>query len=186
MSLFEERFGPWKPIRRGAAIAWLVAYALFFLYALANSSGFLFIDFANLAIHEAGHPFFGLFGSYGLMILGGTLAELLVPFLCAAYFFFRREIAGFAFAMFWLFENFLYIGTYMSDARALALPLVGSGDHDWNILFGLWGVLPRDTAIGSATRFLGWVGMLVVWIWLAWRAFRASEGPAPGAANRSG
>jgi hypothetical protein len=175
MSLFEERIGPWKPIGRGAGIAWLAAYALFFVYALANRSGFLFIDFVNLIIHEAGHPFFSWFGSYALMILGGTLAELIVPLLCAAYFFFRREVAGFSFSLFWLFENFLYIGTYMADARAEALPLVGSGDHDWNILFSRWGLLLQDTRIGGTTRVLGWLGMLAVCAWLAWQTLHPSS-----------
>ncbi len=74
-----------------------------------------------------------------------------------------------AFCSFWFFENFLYIGTYMADARALALPLVGSGDHDWEILFGQWGVLQYDQRIGGITRDLGWLGMLAVIAWFAWR-----------------
>jgi hypothetical protein len=172
MALFEDRFGPWKPVGKAAGIAWLVAYALFLIYALAEHSGFLFIDFANLMIHEAGHPFFSWFGSYTLTILGGTLGELIVPLLCAIAFFFRREVSGLAFSFFWFFENFLYIGTYMSDARAEALPLVGNGDHDWNILFGQWNLLLQDTKIGGATRLLGWLGMLAVCAWLTWQTFR--------------
>jgi len=45
-----------------------------------------FLDFANLMIHECGHPLFSGFG-YTAMILGGTLAELIVPLLCTGYFF---------------------------------------------------------------------------------------------------
>jgi hypothetical protein len=175
MAFLEEHFGEWKPISRRLGVAWLVAYLLFLLYALADKSGFLFIDWANLMIHEAGHPFFSWFGSYTLTILGGTLGELIVPLLCAVAFFWRREIPGVAFSLFWFFENFLYIGVYMSDARAEALPLVGSGDHDWNILFGQWGLLLSDTKIGGTTRTLGWVGMLAVCAWLAWRTFRKPD-----------
>ena len=58
----------------------------------------------------------------------------------------------------------------MADARAQALPLVGSGDHDWAILFGGWGLLLQDQKIGHATRALGWLGMLMSVAWLAWRA----------------
>jgi hypothetical protein len=174
MAFLEDRLNPWKPISRGTGIAWLVVYALFLIYVLANHSGFLFIDWANLMIHEAGHPFFSWFGSDTLTILGGTLGELIVPLLCAIAFFFRREIPGFAFSLFWFFENFLYIATYMSDARAEALPLVGSGEHDWNILFSQWNLLLQDTKIGSTTRLLGWLGMLSVCLWLAYRTFRAS------------
>jgi len=61
----------------------------------------------------------------------------------------------------------------MADARAEALPLVGSGDHDWNILFGQWGLLMQDQKIGAATRALGWLGMLATMAWLAWRTGKA-------------
>ena len=172
MALLEEHFGEWKPIPRWVGVAWLVVFGLFLLYAMSSASKFLFIDFVNLMIHEAGHPFFSWFGSYTLTILGGTLGELIVPLLCAVAFFWRREIPGTAFSLFWFFENFLYIGVYMADARAEALPLVGSGDHDWNILFTQWNLLLKDTSIGGTTRTLGWLGMVAVCAWLAWRTFR--------------
>ena len=86
------------------------------------------------------------------------------------YFFRQREATPVAFCSFWFFENFLYIGTYMGDARALALPLVGSGDHDWEILFGQWGLLQQDQRIGGITRALGWIGMLATIAWFAWRS----------------
>ena len=83
MAFLEEHFGEWKSLPRGVGIAWLVAFALFLLYARSSGPAFLFIDWANLMIHEAGHPFFSWFGSYTLTILGGTLGELIVPLLCA-------------------------------------------------------------------------------------------------------
>ena len=167
----------WKHISRYALAAWLVFYLLFLIYAARDDSGFLAIDNVNLVFHEAGHPLFSYFG-YTLTILGGTLGELLVPFLIAVYFYRQRETAGVAFASFWFFENFLYIGTYMADARTLALPLVGSGDHDWEILFGQWGLLIHDRDIGGATRALGWLGMIATMLWLAWIALRPAH-PLP-------
>src|SRR5260370_11745101 len=116
MALLEEQLGAWKPVSRGAGIAWLCFYALFLLYAFADRSGFLILDYANLLIQEGGHFFLSWFGN-PIMILGGTLGELLVPLLCAIYFFWQREPTGFAFCTFWFFENFPYIGTYMADAR---------------------------------------------------------------------
>lgn len=175
MSSASAGYGPdWKPVSRPALAAWLVFYLLFLIYAARDASGFLAIDNVNLVFHEAGHPLFSWFG-YTLMILGGTLGELLVPILIAVYFYRHRETAGVAFASFWFFENFLYIGTYMADARTLALPLVGSGDHDWEILFGQWGLLIHDRDIGGATRTLGWLGMMATMIWLAWMALRRSR-----------
>jgi hypothetical protein len=103
------------------------------------------------------------------MILGGTLGELLVPLLCAAGFFWQREATGFAFSLFWFFENFPYIGTYMADARTAARPLVGSEISDWEILFTQWGLLAQDQKIGGMMRTLGWLGMLGTMAWLAYR-----------------
>ncbi len=153
---------------------WLGFYALFLLRAATNTNGFLILDHVNLVFHEAGHFFFSWFGRT-VMILGGTLGELIVPLAIATYFFWRRDTAGTAFAAFWFFENFLYVGTYMADARTLALPLVGSGDHDWEILFAQWGVLVHDQAIGGTMRVFGWLGMLVTIVWLVWMCVRASS-----------
>jgi hypothetical protein len=168
MALLEEKLGDWKPVSRITGIAWLCFYALFLIYALANRSGFLILDYANLIIHEGGHFFFSWFGDT-IRILGGTLGELLVPLLCAAYFFFQREATGFAFSMYWFFENFPYIGTYMADARTSALSLVGSDESDWTILFTQWGLLAQDQKIGATMRILGYLGMLATMAWLAYR-----------------
>jgi hypothetical protein len=176
----------WKPISRPIAIIAIAFYLLFLLYAANSRSGFLFLDFANLAIHEAGHPLFGILGGgaetgfgYTLMVLGGTLLELIVPLACAAYFFFRRESTGTAFCAFWFFENFLYIGSYMSDARTRAQPLVGSGDSDWEVLFTQWNLLLHDTQIAHVTRTLGWIGMVASVAWFAYRSFcHSSQSPA--------
>ncbi len=121
MVLLEDKLGEWKPVSRPTGIAWLCFYALFLLYAFADRSGFLIVDYVNLIIHEGGHFFFSWFGNT-IMILGGTIGELLVPLLCAIYFFCQRETTGFAFSTYWLSENFPYIGTYMADARRAALP----------------------------------------------------------------
>jgi len=167
----------WKSLSRGGLIAWLAAYALFLWYAARDTEGFLALDHVNLVFHEGGHMFFSWFG-HTIMILGGTLGELLVPLAVVIYFGLKGETAGVGFAAFWFFENFLYIGTYMADARAQELPLVGTGDtvdHDWNLLFSQWGVLMHDRDIGSATRAVGWCGMIAVMAWLAWMHFRRAE-----------
>jgi len=80
MAFLEDQFSLWKPISRVAGIAWLSFYVLFLLYAFADRSGFLFLDYVNLIIHEGCHFFFSWFGNT-IMILGGTLGELLVPLL---------------------------------------------------------------------------------------------------------
>jgi hypothetical protein len=168
VAFLEEQFGEWKPVSRGAGIAWFCFYALFLIYAFTNRSGFLILDYVNLIIHEGGHFFFSWFGET-IHILGGTLGELIVPLLCAVYFFWQRETTGFAFCSFWFFENFPYIGTYMADARTASLQLVGSDESDWTILFTQWGLLAQDQKIGATMRTLGFLGMLATVAWLAYR-----------------
>jgi hypothetical protein len=131
----------WRPISRWSVAAWLVFYALFLMYAFRMHGGFLFIDSANLVVHEGGHMFFSWFGRT-LCLWGGTILQWLVPLLLAAYFFHQRQPAAFIFCAFFFFENWLYTATYMADARAMALPLVTTGDsdlieHDWNTIFAI-------------------------------------------------
>ncbi|HVI11142.1 MAG TPA: hypothetical protein VND65_22870, partial [Candidatus Binatia bacterium] len=139
--------------------------------AFSKHGGFLFIDTANLVVHEGGHNLFGWFGPT-LGLWGGTLLQWLVPLLLALHFFYRREIAGFVFCSFFFFENWIYTATYMADARAMVLPLVTTADpefakHDFNTIFTNLGVLEYDTTIAGVVRFLGWCGMIAVAIWFA-------------------
>ena len=57
----------------------------------------------------------------------------------------------------------------MRDARDLALPLVGGGDHDWNELFYRFGLLGEDSVqtVAALTHHLGVVVMLVGLAWIA-------------------
>lgn len=172
--LDEWRSQPWQPLSLASAIGWQAFYVLFLIYALRSNSGFLLIDNANLVVHEAGHLLFGWFGET-IGIYGGTLLQLLVPFALAASFAWRRHTAGTAFCAFFFFENFLYVATYMADARAQELPLVSvdgeAADHDWARIFSGLGLLQHDIQIATVVRVIGWAGMLCVVGWLAWRAW---------------
>ncbi len=175
----EQLQQPWRPCGAAAAIAWGIFYLLFLGWLLSAHGGPILFDNVNLVVHEGGHAFFGWFGST-IGILGGTIMQLLVPFLLCATFAWRREPTGTAFCAFIFFENFLGIATYMADARAQGLALVTLGDpdnveHDWHHIFGQLGLLQHDTQIAAVVRVLGWAGMLAVVAWLAWRATR----PAP-------
>src|SRR5579864_1313078 len=161
---------PWKPLSRPALVAWLIFYAAFLVYAFSAHGGFLFIDSANLIVHEGGHNLFGWFGPT-LGLWGGTLLQWLVPFLLAASFFTERQMRAFVFCGFFFFENWPYTATYMADARAQILPLVTTGDpdfveHDFHAIFYHLGVLNYDTTIAAVVRLLGWCGMLAVTGWL--------------------
>src|SRR5258705_7892695 len=107
----------WRPVSRPTASGCLFFYVGFLVYAFSKHGEFLFIDLANLVVHESGHLLFGWFGPT-LGLWGGTILQWLVPGMLAAYFFRQRQTAGFAFCTFFFFENWLYTATYMADARA--------------------------------------------------------------------
>ena len=179
---------PWRPMRRWAAVAWLVFFLWFLAYAFSRHGGFLFIDTPNMVVHEGGHALFGWFGAT-LGLWGGTILQWLVPLLLAIYFFHERQVAGFVFCLFFFFENWIYTATYMADARAMELPLVTLGDpelakHDWNTIFTNLGVLQYDTLIAGIVRFLGWCGMLACTGWLASRLRKCEPASTPEVANR--
>lgn len=173
LPLLESLNDDWRPLPRWAAGTWLAFYALF-LFQLARGSGFLpMIDLVFIPIHEGGHLLFGYLG-HAMMVAGGTLLQLLAPFALASYFCFKRQIAGTVFCMFCFFEQFLPIATYMADARAQELPLLTVGnpefvEHDWFTMFSSLGLLQHDTQIASFVRIGGWIGMISVTGWLAWR-----------------
>lgn len=175
---FEDLEEPWHPVSRPELIGWLGFYALFLLNALLDTDGYLFIDHVNLIIHEAGHLLFSYLG-HTLMVWGGTLFELFVPVALAVAFLFRRHLPGAAFAGFFFFENFLYIATYMADARSQSLPLVsvggGEAEHDWFFILSQLGLVQYDTTLAFLTRITGWLGMLVTLGWFTLRAHQSSE-----------
>jgi hypothetical protein len=179
---FEISCTPWVEVSRPAVVGWTAFYLAFLVYAATNTSGFLFIDSANLVVHEGGHLLFGWLGRT-LGLWGGTILQWLVPLLLAAYFFAQRQTTAFAFSLFFFFENWLYTATYMADARAMVLPLVTTGDpdfveHDWNTIFTSLGVLLYDTTIAGVIRFGGWCGMVWTVVWLVWRSVRARRSPS--------
>ena len=128
-----------------------------------------FLDRVNLAFHEAGHIFLAPFGST-LHYLGGTVGQLAVPILLAGYFLLvvPTRPLGAALCTWWVGENLMNISVYMADARDLALPLVGGGDHDWNELLYRFGLLGADSvsAVSGGTRFLGGLLMLAGLAWV--------------------
>ena len=173
LALLEDH---WEPVSQVALVAWLLFYGIVLLGAAGGAGLASWFDLVFVPIHEGGHLLFGWFGSHWLMVAGGTLLQLFVPFALAVYFAFRRQLPGTAFCAFFFFEQLLPVGTYIADSRSQSLTYVTVGDpelaeHDWTYLLSSAGILDHDTQIGAATRLLGWVGMLLVVAWLIWRAW---------------
>jgi hypothetical protein len=161
----------WEPVRKAGLIGFMAGLALFLLLLLRSDPGFIFLlDHANLLFHEAGHPVIGLF-SERLEPYGGTIGQLVFPCVLAVSFWRERQVFGAAAAVIWFFENWLNIACYMADARALQLPLVGGGDHDWNTILNRWNLLQFDTRIAATLKIIAWLGIASACAWVIWRAW---------------
>ena len=136
--------------RRGLSLA-LLAYGLYDLTHPARASLLAGVD---LAIHETGHLVFGPFGEL-IAVAGGTLFQLIMPALFVVYFWRRGDRHAASVALWWVGQNCGHIATYVADARAQELPLVGGGEHDWAYLLGRFGLLARDQGIASGIRTIG-------------------------------
>ncbi len=141
-----------------------IALAVYGVAIVATPQSWSFIDNINLPVHETGHLLFAPFGDT-LALLGGTALQLLLPLAFAAYFTMQRDEHAASVGVWWVGQNFVNISTYMGDARAMELPLVGGGDHDWNLLFGQWGVLTHATQYAQLAHGFGFLVMLVATVW---------------------
>ena len=141
----------WRWLQTGTLLAigfWGVLVAM-------GRASWGFFDGVNLIFHEAGHPIFGLGGEF-LGILGGSLAQVLVPAACAVAFLWQGQPFGAGLCGIWTGQSLVGVSIYMADARAQRLPLLG-GDgviHDWNYLLGRLGLLAWDRPLGTATALL--------------------------------
>ncbi len=145
-----------------AAIIGLMCF--FFFYMVIKRSSWCFLDYVNLPFHESGHIFFRPFGDT-IQFIGGTIGQLMWPFILFIYFMIRKERLSASFCLFWFGENFLNISKYVADARSMVLPLVGGGIHDWNFLLGKWNVLKYDHFIANIIFVMGVIIMTVAIGW---------------------
>ena len=158
----------------------LLAPVLFWTVRLGTGlASWCFLDHVNLAFHEAGHLFLAFAGEI-VHTLGGTLGQLAVPVSLMVMFVFReRQLFPAALCFWWAGENLINIAVYMSDARHLALPLVGGGEHDWNTLLYRFGLL-SDRAVETLSTATHWLGFSIMLIGLAWSAYFALPGALQG------
>ncbi len=109
----------------------------------------------TLVVHEGGHLVFAAFG-HTLMLLGGSLTQLLVPSFVAAYLLLRqRDWFGFTVGLIWLSCSTFELATYVADANKGQLPLVGMGDdviHDWDALLTQWHLLNHCDTFATCLR----------------------------------
>lgn len=120
-------------------------------------------EYAILPFHEAGHYFLMPFAPHTLMVAGGTIVQLCLPFGFALYFLLKRkEPFSACVPTLWLFGSMQQMAVYMKDARFLLLPMFGadpSEGHDWNYLFGKMRLLNKSVEIGEFFHGFAKVGI---------------------------
>jgi hypothetical protein len=140
----------------------------------------------TLAIHEGGHLLFSPLGQW-LMVAGGSLTQILAPVTAALLFLRRGDRYGVAIVGTWITYSLTNLATYIGDARAMALPLVGFSDdpiHDWHYLLDSVHLLAYDTRLALLVRDLAWLklvaSVVLATVVLSQQA-RGQPAPAPTA-----
>jgi hypothetical protein len=155
-------------VERRWRTALTLVLAIYGWQCLRSPATYRWLDSLDLAIHETGHLVFAAGGEF-LMLLGGTLFQLLIPSALAVALWRQGDRHGATIPLWWLGQNCWNISVYIKDARAEELPLVGGGEHDWALLLGQLDLLERDQAIGGTVYLIG-VLLYVVALVAGWRA----------------
>ena len=136
-----------------------------------NYTGESFFHLINLPFHEAGHLIFMPLGRF-MMILGGSLGQVLMPLVCLTTFLVKtRDPFGASVALWWTAESFMDLAPYIDDARALDLLLLGgvtgkeTDGHDWNNILTMLGWLESDHRLAHLAYNIGIALMLASFAW---------------------
>lgn len=150
------------------ALKWEISFSWRYDYPFFLSPFFFLIDNFLLIVHEAGHTFFGFLGSRFITILGGTLFEILLPFLIFIYGWwnYHRFVAQLGL----LLTAFAWIesAAYAADALERRMPLIGNlpkSSHDFYNLFSMHGALDSYMFFAWLMYFIGIVTLLLFLIY---------------------
>jgi len=131
-----------------------------------------FMHNINLVFHEAGHVIFSLFG-YFMMMLGGSLFQVLVPLMVCGVFLLREHKPFSAsIGLWWTAQSLMDIAPYINDARNGQIILLGgttgaesTGYHDWETLLLMMGLMEYDHLIADAVDSFAVFLMLLAFAW---------------------
>lgn len=153
-----------------------IAFTLWGFYFISagvdwEKIGSSFMHNINLPFHEFGHILFMPFGDF-MMILGGSLFQVLLPFGLTAVFIFKQQdnFAG-SITLWWCGQSFIDVSPYIADAQLRALPLVGGGgeeSHDWGNLLTMLNWLEHTAAIAKGCFLIGAIIIILSLIWGGW------------------
>jgi hypothetical protein len=137
---------------------WIVAAALTGALAWLTFSTHGWITVISpfdLVVHEGGHVLF-VWAPTLLMQMGGSIAQVALPLVFAACFWWRRDDFAVIVLLAWAAESLNNVSIYVADAQDMLLPLVGDdgsgAGHDWHNILGTLGRLESTDAIADAVR----------------------------------
>jgi hypothetical protein len=181
-------------VARGARLALTFVLIPLSWKAFHNEYGAVpFLDGIDLAIHEFGHMLFMPFGiaflGRTMVILGGSLTQVMFPLIFATYFLRdhesgKRDLHAAMLCVWWASMNLLSVAMYCADAGPMKLMLVSGGTgqevegHDWNNLLRGWGALHHYAGIARGMRAVAWllcVASILIGFVAAWNAGRPSD-----------
>ena len=167
-----------------------IVYAAFFVWGWSfilatmesNEIGRSFMHNIDLVFHEAGHVVFRPFGRF-LMILGGSLGQLLMPAIAMLVLLWKnRDPFGASIGLWWVAQSMMDLAPYINDARSGSLMLLGGvtgsdmpGVHDWRNILSDLGMLQYDNRIARITDTFGELLMLVAFVWGGYILFRQNK-----------
>ncbi|MDZ7806777.1 MAG: hypothetical protein U5K71_06645 [Gracilimonas sp.] len=157
------------------ALKWEISFAWIYSYPFFLSPFFFLIDNFLLIVHEAGHTFFGMFGSRFITILGGTLLEILLPFVIFVYGWWNRQHLVAQLGL--LMTGFAWIesSAYAADAMFRRMPLIGNlpkSAHDFFNLFSMKGILSEYMTFAW---LMYWIGITTLLLFLIYPLIEREE-----------
>ena len=157
------------------ALKWEISFAWMYPYPFFLSPFFFMIDNFLLIVHEAGHTFFGFFGSRFITILGGTLFEILLPFVICIFGWWKRQ--HFTAQIGLLLTGFAWIesSAYAADAMTRRMPLIGDlpkSAHDFYNLFSMKGVLSDHMFYAWG---MYWIGIITLILFILYPLFERKK-----------
>ncbi len=125
-------------------------------FMLARDPMMMFLHNINLIFHEAGHTIFSFFGRF-IMLLGGSLMQVLVPAVISGYFFVTKQRFSGAVALWWAGQSLLDVSLYIKDAQERMLPLLGGEGvmHDWHFILLDLRLLVHDDTVAALVYSFG-------------------------------
>jgi hypothetical protein len=167
----------------GRAIVYIFIFVLGWKFIFSsiesNYAGRCFIHLINLPFHEAGHVFFRPFGQF-IMMLGGSLGQLIIPFICFMFFLVKtKDTFAASVTLWWFGQNFIDLAPYINDARALKLMLIGgvtgkdvADYHDWEFILRKLGWLHYDHTLALTAKSIGTLLILLTFVWAGYLLFK--------------